>query len=63
MEKDVDVIKPRDFLFIPSHSNYKISKQLVVEPIEGDPMKILLIEIYFKILFMDFLKLLVLLVM
>ncbi len=35
--EDVDVIKPRDFLFIPSNSNYKISKQIVVEAIDGDP--------------------------
>ena len=36
--ENVDVIKPRDNLFIPSDANYKISKQLVVESIEGDPM-------------------------
>ncbi len=36
--KDVEVIKPRDFLFIPSNSDYKVSKQLVVESIDGDPM-------------------------
>jgi hypothetical protein len=35
--EDVNVLKPRDFLFIPSESNYKISEQLVVEPIDGDP--------------------------
>ena len=35
--EDVNVIKPRDFLFIPSNSNYKISEQLVVETIDGDP--------------------------
>ena len=35
--KDVEVIKPRDFLFIPSDANYKVSKQLVVEALEGNP--------------------------
>ena len=35
--EDVNVLKPRDFLFIPSKSNYKISEQLVVESIDGDP--------------------------
>ena len=35
--EDVNVLKPRDFLFIPSHSDYKISKQIVVESIDGDP--------------------------
>ena len=35
--KDVEVIKPRDFLFIPSDANYKVSKQLVVESLDGDP--------------------------
>ena len=36
--KDVEVIKPRDFLFIPSDADYKVSKQLVVESVDGDPM-------------------------
>ena len=35
--KDVEVIKPRDFLFIPSDANYKVSKQIVVESLDGDP--------------------------
>ena len=39
--EDVEVIKPRDHLFIPSNANYKISKQVVVESIEGDPMDLL----------------------
>ena len=38
--EDVEVLKPRDFLFIPSEANYKISKQIVVEAIEGDPEKL-----------------------
>ena len=36
--KDVEVIKPRDYLFIPSDADYKVSKQIVVESIDGDPM-------------------------
>jgi len=39
--EDVDIIKPRDFLFIPSNSDYKISKQIVVEAIEGDPLDLI----------------------
>jgi hypothetical protein len=35
--EDVNVLKPRDFLFIPSESNYKVSEQIVVEPIDGNP--------------------------
>ena len=38
--KDVEILKPRDFLFIPSESNYKISQQIIVEPIDGDPRKL-----------------------
>ena len=36
--KDVEVIKPRDYLFIPSDADYKVSKQLIVESLDGDPM-------------------------
>ena len=39
--KDVDVVKPRDFLFIPSDADYKVSKQIVVEALEGDPMDLI----------------------
>ena len=38
--KDVEILKPRDFLFIPSQSNYKVSKHIIAEPIEGDPRKL-----------------------
>lgn len=34
----VDVIKPRDFLLKPSDAQYRITKDLVVESISGDPM-------------------------
>ena len=39
--KDVNVLKPRDFIFIPSDSQYKVSKQIVVEALEGDPEKLI----------------------
>ena len=32
----VKIIKPREFLFTPSNANYKISKDFVVESIEGE---------------------------
>lgn len=32
----VEVIKPQDFLFIPSNSQYRVTKNLVVEAIKGD---------------------------
>ena len=35
--KDVEVIKPRDYLFTPSDAQYKVSKQLVVKSLEGNP--------------------------
>ena len=34
--KDVDVIKPRDHLIEPSSADYRITKDLVVKPLEGD---------------------------
>jgi hypothetical protein len=34
--EDVNVIKPQDFLFIPSNAEYRISRNLVVEVISGD---------------------------
>jgi hypothetical protein len=35
--KNVDVIKPRDYLFEPSDAQYRITRDLVVEVVEGDP--------------------------
>ena len=34
---DVEVIKPRDYLFAPSDAQYRVSKDLVVEALEGNP--------------------------
>ena len=35
--KEVKIVKPRDFLLTPSNAKYEIVNQLVVEPIEGNP--------------------------
>ena len=35
--KDVTVVRPSEFLFTPSNARYEIVKQLIVEPISGDP--------------------------
>ena len=35
--EDVEVIKPRDYLFIPSDAQYRVSRDLVVESLEGNP--------------------------
>jgi len=35
--EDVEVIKPRDYLFIPSDAKYRVSRDLVVESLEGNP--------------------------
>ena len=37
----VQVIKPRDFLFRPSDAGYRITKDLVVEVLQGDPTELL----------------------
>ena len=34
--EDVRIIKPRDFLFTPSNANYRLTKDFVVESIEGE---------------------------
>ena len=42
----VDVIKPREFLFRPSDADYRVTKDLVVESIEGDPLDLLNSTLY-----------------
>ena len=37
----VEVIKPREYLFRPSDAEYRVTKDLVVEAIEGDPLDLL----------------------
>jgi hypothetical protein len=44
--KTVDVIKPRDFLIRPSDAQYRVTKDLVIEVIEGDPYKLINSTIY-----------------
>jgi len=39
--EDVEVIKPRDYLFTPSDAQYRITKDLIVEEIEGNPFDLL----------------------
>ena len=42
----VDIIKPREFLFKPSDAQYRITKDLVVESIQGDPLDLLNSTLY-----------------
>ncbi len=44
--KDVEVILPRDFLIQPSDAQYRITKDLVVEAIEGDPTDLVNLTLY-----------------
>ena len=37
----VEVLKPREYLFRPSNSEYRVTKDLVVESITGDPNQLL----------------------
>jgi hypothetical protein len=38
---DVEVLKPRDYLFGPSDAQYRITKDLIVESVFGDPLKLI----------------------
>ena len=44
--EDVNVLKPRDFLLKPSDAKYRITRDLVVESISGDPMSMVNRTIY-----------------
>jgi hypothetical protein len=44
--KSVEVIKPRDFLIRPSDAQYKLTKDLVVELIQGDPYQLINSTVY-----------------
>ena len=44
--KNVDVIKPRDYLIRPSDANYRVTKDLVVEVINGDPYTLINSTLY-----------------
>ena len=39
--EDVRIVKPRDFLFTPSNADYRVTNDLVVEPVLGDPTNLL----------------------
>jgi len=38
--KEVKVIRPSEFLFTPSNARYEVVNQVIVEPIEGDPINL-----------------------
>jgi len=38
--EDVKIVKPSDFLISPSNSQYRITNDLIVEPIDGDPINL-----------------------
>ena len=44
--EDVDIIKPSEYLFTPSNSQYRIVKELVVEAIDGNPEELLNSTVY-----------------
>ena len=37
----VEVLKPQNFVFRPSDADYRVTKDLVVEAIDGDPSQLL----------------------
>ena len=39
--EDCEILRPRQFLFRPSDADYRIGKNMVVEPISGDPSRLL----------------------
>ncbi|MEY4431888.1 MAG: Synechococcus phage Bellamy, partial [Bacteroidota bacterium] len=39
--EDIEVIKPRDYLLIPSDAQYRVTKDLVVKAIEGNPEELI----------------------
>ena len=38
--EEVEVLKPKDFLFKPSNAEYRVTKDLVVEAISGNPLEL-----------------------
>jgi hypothetical protein len=44
--KDVEVIRPQEYLIQPSDADYKITKDLVVEVINGNPLELLNKTVY-----------------
>ena len=39
--EEVRIVKPRDFLFTPSNADYRVTNDIVVEPVVGDPTNLL----------------------
>ena len=39
--EDVKIVKPRDFLFTPSNADFRVTNDLVVEAVTGDPTDLL----------------------
>jgi hypothetical protein len=39
--ENIEILRPRDYLFKPSDANYRITRDLVVESVSGDPMSLL----------------------
>jgi hypothetical protein len=37
---DVEIIKPRDYLIIPSDAQYRVFRNIIVESVNGDPRKL-----------------------
>ena len=44
--EDVELIRPSRFLFTPSNANYKVTKDFVVEQLQGDPLDLKNLTIY-----------------
>ena len=38
--EDVDIIRPADYVIAPSDANFRKTRDLIVEAIQGDPMKL-----------------------
>ena len=44
--EDVDLIRPSKFLFTPSNAEYKVTKDFIVEQLQGDPLNLKNLTIY-----------------
>jgi len=44
--EDVEIIRPSQFLLTPSNADYKVTKDFVVEKLQGDPLELLNLTIY-----------------
>jgi hypothetical protein len=39
--KNVEIIKPREYMFRPSDARYRVTRDIIIEPISGDPLSLL----------------------